>query len=121
MEKLVADDNTLHKTSTFKMMLATNLYSKFYSCKYAAAHLKDLPLKGKERGIIVNVSSIVATDGPRGAVAYSTTQASVYGMTIPLARDLGRYGIRVMCVSGGGFKGPMEKAMSPEAVKFLKT
>ena len=102
-------------------MVASNIYSKFMCCKYAAAHLRDLPKREKEQGVIVNVSSIVATDGPRGAVAYSTTQAAVYGMTLPLARDLGKYGIRVVCVSGGGFKEPMKKLLSPEALQFIKT
>lgn len=104
MEQLIGDDSALHKTETLKAMIATNLYSKFYCCKYAAAHLKDLSSKGKERGVIVNMASIVGTDGPRGALAYSATQASIYGMTMPLARDLGKYGIRVVCVTGGGIK-----------------
>lgn len=55
------------------------------------------------RGAIVNISSIAATDGIRGYVSYSATKGAILGMAMPMARDLGRYGIRVMTVQPGLF------------------
>jgi NAD(P)-dependent dehydrogenase (short-subunit alcohol dehydrogenase family) len=64
-----------------------------------------------ERGVIVNTSSIAAFDGPVGAASYVAAKAGIAAMTLPLARELGRYGIRVMAIAPGLFETPMSDAL----------
>ncbi len=122
MAPIISKSGKLHSTDIFCSLLSTNVTSKFLCCKYAANHMKDLAtLEGtNERGVIVNLNSIVAADGPATTVSYAGTMACVSGMTVPLARDLGKYRIRVVTISGGGFKEFMEKSLTPEALKVMK-
>src|SRR5690606_17117457 len=65
------------------------------------------PLEGGERGVIVNTASVAAFDGQIGQSAYSATKGGIAAMTLPLARDLSRSGIRVMTIAPGIFRTPM--------------
>ena len=100
---------------SFRTHLAANLTSKFFCCKYAANHLKGLNKisENKETGVIINVTSITAIDGPRGSLAYASGMAAVQGMTVPMSRDLGKFGIRVLSVAVGGIKELMTAATPP--------
>ena len=69
------------------------------------------PVATGERGVIITTSSIAAFDGVTGGAAYSASKAAVAGMTLPLARDLGPLGIRVMCIAPGSFDTPMVGGM----------
>ena len=62
---------------------------------------KNNPGGGKERGVIINVASVVAYDGQIGQVAYASSKAAVVGMTLPVARELGQYGIRCVAIAPG--------------------
>ena len=70
---------------------------------------KNAPNAGGERGVIVNTASVAAFDGQIGQAAYAASKAGVAGMTLPLARDLSRHGIRVMTIAPDIFETPMGK------------
>jgi len=94
---------------TFKI----NALGTYLVCKYAAMHImKQAPLNElKERGVIVNIASMAGFDAPRGQTIYGSSKGAVLGLTLPLARDLGKYGIRVVALAPGIIMTPMaEKA-----------
>ena len=72
------------------------------------------PLANGERGVIINTASVAAYDGQVGQAAYSASKGGVVGMTLPIARDLSRDGIRVMTIAPGIFETPMLMNMSQE-------
>ena len=74
-----------------------------------------------KKGVIVNVASIAGEDGQRGQVAYSASKGAIMGMTLPMARELGKYGLRVVAIMPGLFKTKMSKGMPPKvATTILK-
>ena len=76
--------------------------------KYAAVAMAKNQIKENgERGVIIFVSSIAAEDGQRGMVAYSASKGAINGLVLPMARDLGRYGIRAVAIAPGIFTTPM--------------
>ncbi len=77
------------------------------------------PLEGGERGVIVNTASVAAYDGQIGQAAYSASKGGVVGMTLPVARDLARSGIRVCTIAPGIFKTPMMAGMPQEVQDSL--
>ena len=77
------------------------------------------PLRGGERGVIVNTASVAAYDGQIGQAAYSASKGGVVGMTLPVARDLARSGIRVMTIAPGIFKTPMMAGMPQDVQDSL--
>ena len=72
-----------------------------------------------ERGVIVNTASVAAFDGQIGQAAYGASKAGVVGLTLPAARELARFGIRVMAIAPGIFETPMVAAFSPELKQSL--
>jgi NAD(P)-dependent dehydrogenase (short-subunit alcohol dehydrogenase family) len=86
---------------------------------FADAAAKLEPLAGGERGVIVNTASVAAYDGQVGQAAYSASKGGVVGMTLPIARDLARSGIRVCTIAPGIFKTPMMAAMPQEVQDSL--
>ncbi len=77
---------------------------------------KNEPNAGGERGVIINTASVAAFDGQIGQAAYSASKGGVVGMTLPIARELARFGIRVMTIAPGIFYTPMMAGM-PQAVQ----
>lgn len=94
--------------SLFRKVVEVNLIGSFNCARLAAEYMsKHAPLERGERGVIINVASINAFDGPIGTVAYTAAKAGVHGMTLTLARDLAKYGIRVCTIAPGSFDTPM--------------
>ncbi len=92
----------------FTRQIAVNLTGTFNICRLGADAIRDLdPVNGEERGVIVNVASIAGLDGPMGQTAYAASKAAVIGMTLPMARDLAPYGIRVVTIAPGVFNTPL--------------
>jgi NAD(P)-dependent dehydrogenase (short-subunit alcohol dehydrogenase family) len=88
--------------------------------RLAAAEMSDLdPLEDNERGVIVNTASVAAFDGQVGQAAYAASKSGVVGMTLPIARELARAGIRVMTIAPGVFETPMVNGLPPEIKKSL--
>ncbi len=81
----------------------------------AAAMIANEPLQDGERGVCVNTASIAAFDGQIGQIAYSASKGGVVGMTLPAARDLAQYGIRVNTIAPGLFDTPLLAALPEEA------
>lgn len=99
----------------FDRALKVNLYGALHVIRAAAPlMIANPPTPDGERGIIINVSSGAAFEGQIGQIAYSASKAGLAGMTMPLARELGPYGIRVMTVAAGAFDTPMYNTVPPQ-------
>src|ERR671938_730287 len=109
-----------HDLGRFERVLKVNLLGTFNMIRLAAdAMAKAVPNASGERGVIVNTASVAAFDGQIGQAAYSASKAGVVGMTLPIARELARYGIRVMTIAPGIFETPMMSGLSPEVQESL--
>jgi NAD(P)-dependent dehydrogenase (short-subunit alcohol dehydrogenase family) len=112
--KTVGKDGA-HPLDLFRRVVEINLVGTFNMCRLAAAAMSALdPLEDGERGVIVNTASVAAFDGQIGQAAYAASKAGVAGMTLPMARDLARSGIRVMTIAPGIFETPMLMGMPDE-------
>jgi NAD(P)-dependent dehydrogenase (short-subunit alcohol dehydrogenase family) len=97
-----------HDLARFSRVIQVNLIGTFNVIRLAAlAMTQNEPTAGGERGVIVNTASVAAFDGQIGQAAYSASKGGVVGMTLPIARDLARDGIRVMTIAPGIFDTPM--------------
>ena len=102
------------------LAITINLVGTFNLIRLAAdAMAKNTPNGGGERGVIVNTASIAAFDGQIGQAAYSASKAGVVGMTLPIARELARSGIRVMTIAPGIFETPMVAGLSADVQESL--
>ena len=102
--------------AAFDFVIQVNLVGTFRCIAHSAAGMLTLdPLNDDgERGAIVNTASVAAEDGQIGQAAYSASKGGVVGMTLPIARELARHGIRVMCIAPGIFETPMMAGMPQE-------
>ena len=104
-----------HALASFERAIRVNLVGTFNVIRLAAARMSaQAALPSGERGVIVNTSSIASMDGQIGQAAYAASKAGVNGMTLPIARELARFGIRVMTIAPGIFDTPMLAGMSEE-------
>jgi len=109
-----------HRLDSFRRTLEVNLVGTFNVLRLAAqAMAENTPDGGGERGIIVNTASVAAFEGQVGQVAYSASKAGVAALTLPAARELARFGIRVMTIAPGVFETPMAAAFAPELQQSL--
>ena len=101
----------------FARTVGINLVGTFNLVRLAAAHMQgNTPRADGERGLIVNTASAAAFDGQIGQAAYSASKGGVVGMTLPLAREFARHGIRVVAIAPGLFKTPMLESL-PDSVQ----
>ena len=104
----------------FRKVIEINLVGTLLVCKAAAAEMqKNAPNADGERGAIVMTASVAAFDGQIGQVAYSASKGGVVGMTLPMARELAAFGIRVVTIAPGLFLTPMMAALPAEAQESL--
>ena len=104
-----------HGLANFARTVGINLVGTFNMLRLAAALIAEgAPDAGGERGVIVNTASVAAFDGQIGQAAYAASKAGVAGLTLPVARELARFGIRVVTIAPGIFETPMMAAMSDE-------
>ena len=104
-----------HDLESFARVVQVNLVGTFNVIRLAAARMQENdPNDEGERGVIVNTASVAAFDGQIGQVAYSASKGGIAAMTLPLARDLARAGIRVMAIAPGIFETPMMAGMTDE-------
>jgi NAD(P)-dependent dehydrogenase (short-subunit alcohol dehydrogenase family) len=97
-----------HALASFNRVIQINLVGSFNMTRLAAeAMTRNAPNAGGERGVIVYTASVAAFDGQIGQPAYSASKAGLVGMTLPVARELARFGIRVMTIAPGLFETPM--------------
>jgi NAD(P)-dependent dehydrogenase (short-subunit alcohol dehydrogenase family) len=109
-----------HRLESFSRVINVNLIGTFNMIAVAATAMsKSEPNASGERGVIINTASVAAFDGQVGQAAYSASKGGVVGMTLPIARDLSRSGIRVMTIAPGIFETPMLGQLSEEVRKSL--
>jgi NAD(P)-dependent dehydrogenase (short-subunit alcohol dehydrogenase family) len=109
-----------HPLMPFETIVQINLIGTFNVLRFAAAAMiANEPLDDGERGVCVNTASIAAYDGQVGQIAYSASKGGVVGMTLPAARDLAQYGIRVNTIAPGLFDTPLLAALPQEAREKL--
>jgi NAD(P)-dependent dehydrogenase (short-subunit alcohol dehydrogenase family) len=117
--KTVGKDGA-HPLDAYRKVIEINLIGTFNMIRLFAERASQLdPLEGGERGVIVNTASVAAFDGQIGQAAYSASKGGVVGMTLPIARDLARSGIRVMTIAPGIFKTPMMAGMPQDVQDSL--
>ncbi len=98
-----------HDPKLFENTIRTNLIGTFNVASQSAAGMTKLPHEDEDcsRGVIINTSSMAAFEGQIGHAAYSASKAGIVGLTLPMARDLAIYGIRVITIAPGMFSTPM--------------
>lgn len=108
-----------HDLDLFKTVIGVNLVGTFNVLRLAASAMsKSEPVDG-ERGVIVNTASVAAYEGQIGQAAYSASKGGIVGMTLPMARELARFGIRVATIAPGVFWTPMVDGMPPAVQEAL--
>jgi len=108
------------KLANFQSTVMVNLVGSFNVAKAGAALMQSNdPVDDGERGVIVNTASVAAYEGQIGQAAYSASKGGVVGMTLPMARELSRFGIRVMTIAPGIFWTPMVDGMPPQVQESL--
>jgi NAD(P)-dependent dehydrogenase (short-subunit alcohol dehydrogenase family) len=116
----VAGSKGPHPLLPFETIISINLIGTFNVLRFSAsAMIANEPLDDGERGVCINTASIAAFDGQVGQVAYSASKGGVVGMTLPAARDLAQYGIRVNTIAPGLFDTPLLAALPEEARQAL--
>jgi len=118
-ERLVGRDGP-HRLESFARTININLIGTFNMIRLAAAAIvKEAPEADGERGVIINTASVAAFDGQIGQAAYAASKAGIVGLTLPLARELARDGVRVVTIAPGIFETPMMAGMKPEVQEAL--
>ena len=118
--KTLGKGNTPLDLGPFKRTIEVNLIGTFNVIRLAAAQMaKNEPTADGERGVIINTASVAAFDGQIGQAAYSASKGGVVGMTLPIARDLSRDGIRCCTIAPGIFETPMLMGLPEPARKAL--
>src|ERR1700756_1358953 len=105
----------------FKKVIGVNLIGTFNVLRLAAERIAKTEPLGEERGVIINTASVAAFEGQIGQAAYSASKGGVVGMTLPMARELSRFGIRVATIAPGIFWTPMVDGMPPQVQESLST
>ena len=118
-EKTVGKDGP-HALASFKRVIEVNLIGTFNVIRLAAAQMNSQePNDSGERGVIINTASIAAFDGQIGQAAYSASKGGIVGMTLPIARDLARSGIRIVTIAPGLFDTPLLAGLPEDVKKVL--
>ncbi|MGE6474445.1 SDR family NAD(P)-dependent oxidoreductase [Psychrobacter sp. NPDC078631] len=130
VQKLLDRDNNPADLEAFSRGVNINLVGSFNVARLVAASIAkriasdgsagDHVEKNVDQGIIINTASIAAFDGQVGQASYSSSKAGVVGLTLPLARELARYGIRVMTIAPGVFATPMMESIPEKAREQLE-
>ena len=116
-ERVLGKNGAARAGARSRKVITVNLIGTFNVIRLAAAAMaQNAPNAGGERGVIVNTASVAAFDGQIGQAAYAASKGGVVGMTLPLARELARFGIRVMTIAPGIFDTPLLAGL-PEAAR----
>ncbi len=118
-KRVLARDGSPSDLGHFRTVVEVNLIGTFNVLRLAAAEMARHDPLGEERGVIVNTASAAAFDGQIGQAAYSASKGGVVGMTLPLARDLAQWQVRVMTIAPGLFRTPLLLGLPEEALQSL--
>jgi NAD(P)-dependent dehydrogenase (short-subunit alcohol dehydrogenase family) len=117
--RIVGRNGNAMPLAEFSRVVAINLIGTFNVLAKFSAHLHSLAVHGEERGVIINTASIAAFDGQIGQAAYSASKGGLVGITLPAARELARYAIRVMTIAPGIFWTPQLATLSQDTLQSL--
>jgi NAD(P)-dependent dehydrogenase (short-subunit alcohol dehydrogenase family) len=118
--KVVGRDGSPHSLEAFAKVVNINLIGTFNMLRLAAAAMvKNTPNVEGERGLIINTASVAAYDGQIGQAAYASSKAGVVGLTLPVARDLSRDGVRCVTIAPGLFLTPLLESLPKDAQDSL--
>ncbi|GAW41147.1 3-oxoacyl-[acyl-carrier-protein] reductase FabG [Brevundimonas sp. SH203] len=117
--KVIGRDGKAIPLADFVRIVTVNLIGSFNVLSKFAERLHDAETVGEERGVIVNTASVAAFDGQIGQAAYAASKAAIAGMTLPIAREFARYGIRVTTIAPGLFLTPLLATLPQEAQDSL--
>jgi 3-hydroxyacyl-CoA dehydrogenase/3-hydroxy-2-methylbutyryl-CoA dehydrogenase len=113
--RVLTRDGEMFPLDLYRFVIDINLVGVFDVTRHAARHMAaNEPNDDGERGVVVNVASVAAFEGQIGQAAYSASKGGIAAMTLPLARDLASYGIRVMSIAPGIMDTPILDAVSPD-------
>ena len=117
--KTIGRGNEPMPLDAFRKIIDVNLIGTFNVLSRFAARLAAAEPIGEERGVAVNTASVAAFDGQIGQAAYSASKGGIVGMTLPIARDLSQYGIRVVTIAPGLFLTPLLMTLPEETRQVL--
>ncbi|MCZ6465429.1 MAG: 3-hydroxyacyl-CoA dehydrogenase [Proteobacteria bacterium] len=118
--RTVGKDGTPFDLEIFRKTVEVNLIGTFNVLRLAAAKMVgNEPNDEGERGVLINTASVAAFDGQIGQCAYSASKGGIAGMTLPIARDLARHGVRVMTIAPGLFRTPLLMLLPEPALEAL--
>lgn len=117
--KVVNRDGAPLPLADFARVININLMGTFNVLSQFAARLQAAEVSDEERGVIVNTASVAAYDGQIGQAAYAASKGGIVAMTLPIAREFARSGIRVMTIAPGLFLTPLLESLPPEAQESL--
>jgi NAD(P)-dependent dehydrogenase (short-subunit alcohol dehydrogenase family) len=118
-EKILGKEGP-HGLDSFSRVINVNLIGSFNLLRLAAVAIAESTADdGGERGIIINTASVAAYDGQIGQAAYAASKGAIVSLTLPAARELARFGIRVMTIAPGIFETPMMAGMTPQVRESL--
>lgn len=110
----------IHQPSVFDFIMKLNTYGTFYGSAHAASAMAKCEADADGmRGVIINVASVAGIEGQKGQLVYAASKGAVIGMTLPMARDLSRYGIRVCTIAPGIIDTPLMKSAAPKVQQGL--
>jgi NAD(P)-dependent dehydrogenase (short-subunit alcohol dehydrogenase family) len=119
-KRVIGKDGAPAPLEDFERVVRINLVGTYNVIRLAAARIAKLePMTDGERGVVLNTASVAAFDGQVGQEAYSASKGGIVGMTLPLARDLAQWGIRVMTVAPGLFRTPLMEQLPAEVQQSL--
>jgi NAD(P)-dependent dehydrogenase (short-subunit alcohol dehydrogenase family) len=119
-KRVIGKDGSPAPLEDFERVIKVNLIGTYNMIRLTAARIAPLePLADGERGVMVCTASVAAYDGQVGQEAYSASKGGLVGMTLPLARDLAQWGVRVMTIAPGLFHTPLMAQLPEEVQKSL--
>ena len=119
-KRIVQRDGSPAPLEDFERVVRINLIGTYNMTRLAVSRIAALaPLADGERGVVVNTASVAAFDGQVGQEAYSASKGGIVGMTLPLARDLAQFGVRVCTIAPGLFATPLMKELPEEVQQNL--
>lgn len=118
--KVLSKEGEPHPLELFSRIVGVNLIGTFNVVRLAVASIVNRnPLQTGERAVVINTASVAAFEGQIGQAAYSASKGGIVAMTLPLARELSRFGIRVMTIAPGIFETPMLAGLPEKARESL--
>lgn len=120
---IMTSEGIVAPSCEFHKVFSVNVLGLFNMSKYCAQIMMKQPILNEfnERGVIINVSSIQGIEGMKSRVIYTASKGAILGMTIPMARDLGKYGIRVVCIAPGAFDTPLQGDINEKDKKIVES